>query len=1236
MRQTINGTGSGEQDDGLRPRYIVAIGASAGGLVALDQFFDNMPPDSGTAFVIIQHLSPDFKSLMDDLLARHTKMAIHRVSNGMQLRPDSVYLIPPKARMTVSGDRLFLSEKGTGPAPDLPIDIFFRSLAEDAGQRAIAIVLSGTGSDGSRGIVAVHEAGGLVLVQDIESAQFDGMPRSSLATGVVDYELIPDEMPQLIMDYLEDPEAIKLKKMLPTRRGDPSAYSEVFYLLKQRFNLDFSKYRSTTVGRRIERRMSFRNIQSIHDYVHLLVGDSEELDNLYKDLLIGVTEFFRDPPAFRFLQDSVLPNIIKDRPSDEEVRVWSAACATGEEAYSLAILLDESAKQFGFKGKITVFATDVHKASLEFASVGLYDKERLKNVSTERLENYFRKEGDQFRVKERLRKMVVFAPHNLVSDPPFTRMDLVTCRNLLIYLKPEVQHKILTMLHFALHPNGVLFLGASEGLGKLSGEFEAVNMPFKMFRKVRDVKLVLDMSNAMGAGPGLGTSPLVPTTPRASVSLDRRLVNDYDELLRRYMPPGMLINEKREVLHYFGEVDQFVVRPDGRFENDILKIIVPEMQVAVGSALHRAMKGQSTVVSHGLGLRSDGGEMQFDLSIEPIPDKVSVNTHYLIAFKHQARKQESRSAEKQYEPTPDLPVYQQRVTELEQELQFTKENLQTTVEELQTSNEELQATNEELLAANEELQSTNEELHSVNEELYTVNSEFELKNKELQQLNLDHDHLLSSIQVGIIFLDRDTRIRKYNQAVTQFFKLMPQDIGRPIDHIAYHLANQQQMLDDVRKVIATGSAVEKEVSTRDGKWLLKRVLPFRGESSEVGGAVLTYTDITGLKESERRLAEAKEDLERRVAERTEELTETNLRLEEQIVISHRTSQDLLATQEQLNLALSSGNIAWWIWDFPSGDVAFSAEKATMTGYTPEEYPRNVHKITELIHPDDYERTMQAMRDHLEGRAQKYDVEYRIRCKDGSYLWFRDNGRIISRDRDGKPVKIAGVVVNQQAQKMAEESLLRANKKLTLLSSITRHDILNKLMVIQGSASLIQNKLEDGKARERLSAINEASKDIKGLIDFTRTYERLGTDKPQWLDVGKVVEKVATLGLLQGIKLDHKVSGLRVLADTMFEKVIYNLIENSIRHGGEVTNINLSYYIAPEGLVLVYEDNGRGVPEDEKELIFKNGFGNNSGFGLFLSQEILDITNIAMRETGVPGKGARFEMVVPKAAYTVPA
>ena len=853
-------------DHESHPSHIVCVGASAGGLQPLQIFFERMSESSGMAFVVIQHLSPDFKSLMGDLLLRHTRMVIHSVEDGMLIAANAVYLIPSGTQMTVAHGRLYLAQRVKQDHLILPIDIFLHSLADDCGDRAIAVILSGAGSDGSMGVQAVAAAGGLVVVQSPETAQFDSMPRNAIATGVVDVVLGPEDIPSALTSYSDNPGSIlalarTLAQMDESGEGGDHHVAQIFFFLRSRWGVDFANYKPTTIGRGIERRMALHKISHIPEYVSLLAADPEEIAALYRDLLIHVTEFFRNPEAFRVLETQVVPAIFRRKSANDDIRVWVSGCSTGEEAYSVAILFHEQALKLNAVSKITVFATDLHRPSLSFASQGIYVGSALQSVSPERRAAYFQEEsGGYYKVSAELRKLVVFAPQNLINDPPFTRIDLATCRNLLIYLKPPVQEKVIASLHFSLRSDGFLFLGTSEGIGRISSEFEPVDSHWKIFRKARDSRLPLDMvARDLSVSTAL-TQTASPMMPRSMVGIDRHLMSDYDRLLERYMPSGMLLNQQHRPIHYFGNVSRYLRQARGRPETDILRMTDSSLSLALSSALQRAAKADQSVIMKGVQVSTLDGDRYVDVTVERLSDPRARIDHFIATFDELPITPTTPTTGSRTDPddTPSADTFaptdgwRHRVDDLEQELSFTREILQTTIEELQTSNEELQSTNEELLAANEELQSTNEELQSVNEELFTVNAEFELRNKDLKDLNRDYDDLIRSTRVALVFLDRDLQIRRYSPMIEGFFDLRPFDMGRPIASIAYKLDGQAELLADLQAVATGGDAVMREVRGQNGRWFQLRVRPFLNEAQERLGVVLMYIDISELKQAQER------------------------------------------------------------------------------------------------------------------------------------------------------------------------------------------------------------------------------------------------------------------------------------------------------------------------------------------------------------------------------------------------
>jgi two-component system CheB/CheR fusion protein len=552
-----------------KPRLVVGIGASAGGLDPLVRFVENLPPDPGLALVIVQHLSPDFKSLMDELLARHTPLPIHLVEDGMPVEADHIYLIPAKKEMMVSGGRLLLSERARQQELTLPIDVFFRSLAQDYGPDAVAVVLSGGGSDGSRGILHVHDAGGLVLVQDLESAQFDGMPKAAMETGIVDHTLRPEEMPRVILDRARGASSATPKTAEPGSET-PRGIDALYRVLETEFGLDFNHYKPSTVTRRIERRLGLAQVRSVDEYLARLRSERSELDALYRDLLIGVTRFFRDPDAFALLEKQILPELLAREPRSTPLRIWVAGCATGEEAYSLAILLHELSATHGER-PVKIFATDVHRGSLEQATLGIYGEDAIANVAPDRLARYFMQQGNTYQVVTELRQTVVFAQHNVISDAPFTRVDLVACRNLLIYLQPAAQQRVLSFFHFALNQGGVLFLGPSESLGPLADGFDIIDKHLQLYRKGLEIRTPVDprRRSSMAVSTRLALPPVV-APPRHSLG---QLLSVYDALLEETMPPSVLLTERGELVHALGGAARFLRVRDGRQSLDVLDLV---------------------------------------------------------------------------------------------------------------------------------------------------------------------------------------------------------------------------------------------------------------------------------------------------------------------------------------------------------------------------------------------------------------------------------------------------------------------------------------------------------------------------------------------------------------------------------------------------------------------------------------------------------------------------------------
>lgn len=868
--EALPSAGEGTRDDA--PSHVVAIGASAGGLEPIELLFDQLPATTGAAFVLIQHLSPDFKSLMDQLLARHTSMRIVRVQDRTPIRRDEVYLIPPRKEMIVADGELLLRDRDEDIAVNHPIDVFFASLAAEWGDRAVAVILSGSGNDGARGGLAVQDAGGLVIAQEPSTPNFPSMPQAVIDHVGSALKVSSGEMAALIARHvlgapLDDAAKGDIADLLdPTQR--------ILMALRQRFGPDFGYYKRSTVDRRIERRVGLTKSSDLETYVGFLAEHPEELEIVYHDLLIGVTGFFRDAPAFRAFEQEALPDLLDLMRSGEPLRIWVAGCATGEEVYSLAILVVEGAERRQLPVHLKIFATDIHERSLAHASEGIYPADKLSGVDAARRDRFFERLDDgSYRVKALIRRFVVFSKHNLIKDPPFSHLHLISCRNLLIYFGEAAQRKVVALFHFSLRKNGLMFLGSSETPGRLADEFATVNARFRLFRKLRDVRLSASLEllppSSTTTEPGVDRQPLPAAAGAGPVALFRQLMPAYDALLSAYAPPGLLVDSQGQVVHIFGDAGRFL-RPlvGGAVSMRAVDRVHEALHVPLSSGIERALRAGTSSIASDVGVPSDdGAEVRLDLEFKPIATRRGEHPAY--AFIGFAVRREPLEAS----PPSDAAVIApdeapRRIRELETDLRLTEENLQTTIEELETSNEELQASNEELQSSNEELQSTNEELYSINEELHTVSGEYEHRIEELVQLNSDMNNLLTSTDIGAIFLDRDLNLRRFTPAAAKLFHLVPHDVGRPISHVTSRIVSAD-LQRDIAAVRGGEPRIEREVTTDTGDAYIVRLLPYTTAEGRPDGVSLSFVDVGELKRTyaqlarrNAELAEANEELER--------------------------------------------------------------------------------------------------------------------------------------------------------------------------------------------------------------------------------------------------------------------------------------------------------------------------------------------------------------------------------------
>ncbi len=833
------------------PVLTVGVGASAGGLEALSLFFNKMPASSGCAFVVIQHLSPEHRSVMDELLARHTSMPVHVATENVTLLANTIYLIPPRKNLTLSNGALHLLEPQRERGINLPIDLFFDSLATDAGNRSVAIILSGTGSDGSRGIRRIKEEGGLVLVQTPKSAQFDGMPRSAMHTELSDYTLEPAELATFLGEYAQHPIVHGAEPSMQVELDDTGeALADIFRLLAAETNIDFSYYKPATIARRMERRMGINRLHDLDAYRGLLENSSREVRTLGRELLINVTRFFRDEKAFGFLEQHVFPELIAKANDNRDIRIWVAGCSTGEEAYSIAILLDEAFNNAGLPRRFKIFATDVDASALADATPGHYTSLIERDVTPTRLKRYFKALDEGYVLRSEIRQSIVFAEHNMISDPPFSNIDLVCCRNVLIYFQHAIQQKVISTFHFALRQDGCAFFGRSESIGELDAFFEPVQRAYRIFRKRGDNAALLTAANARSGSRTLATSlPPVDGLLKSyrSGSKNQDLEDIRELLLSEYLTPSLIVDEHGNALHVFGDAGRYLTRfPHGKVTNRVHDILPRELAVTVSTAMSRARKERTAVEYTNICVTLNDIAERTDLHVRYL-EGGDDGGRFLIILKPHVHKGSEVSLP---EDNTSL-IDDQRLRDLETQLQQEQEGRQRTNEELETTNEELQSTNEELVSANEELQSTNEELQSVNEELFTVNTEYQEKIVELSQTGDDLEKLMTFTSIGLVFLDGDCKVRKFSKRATRYFRLLPSDIGRPLHYVANVFAHDA-LADDIAEVMALDEPSSRRLNTVDGRALELVFIPHHRSGREISahsrGVIIMVTgdaDVVG-------------------------------------------------------------------------------------------------------------------------------------------------------------------------------------------------------------------------------------------------------------------------------------------------------------------------------------------------------------------------------------------------------
>lgn len=822
------------------PHHIIAIGASAGGLEELNTFFDHTPLD-GIAYVIVQHLSPDFKSHIVELLSKHSKLLVKEAENKMLVKTNVVYLIPNNKYLTIKSGYLFLTAKDKGKGPNLTVNTFFNSLAADCGKKAIGVILSGLGSDGTEGILAIKDAGGMAIARNPETSSFSSMPFNAITTGVIDYVLEPQDMPQAIEDYI-----LKQTELLAENEDDEKNVTVILAYIKEHSPLDFADYKLPTILRRIKRRASFNNCSNLTKYLEFLKITPEEVEDLTKEFLISVTSFFRDKEAFASLQKNIIPKILESLNPDDELKFWVTGCATGEEAYSIAILIAEQLTG-KFKNTIVkIFATDIDTAALLHAGKGIYKSNIKKAVSAQRLQNYFINDGDNYIVKPEIRKMVIFALHDLVKNPPYCNMHFISCRNLLIYMTPTLQKKVFLLLLFGLKMEGYLFLGTSENPLPIIQNLKVVDKKWKIFKNFESKRLVRFDAFSLPVLIDKKNHHLPLLREDASTNMQANLADAINEtLLSNLNILVICIDENNNVIKYYGDATKFLLQKN--FKSNLTDLLPRPLAIAFNALSNKTLKTNKNYTTKGIIVKQKLKKIKINLSVSPLIVKNS-NEKLLLVTLSESKAPKQNSAEN---TTYDEKIYLDQYTlNIEEENKNLKEKLNSTYLQLDASNENMQSFNEELLSANEEMQSTNEEMQSVNEELHTINADHQLKNKELLDLNDDLNNYFRSNINGQLFVNNDLLLMKYSPGTVKQINLLPSDIGRPLSNISTNI-KFETILEDIKNVIKNGGVVTKEIETDNGKWYQSMTMPYIQQSTKLPtGAIITFNDITQIKKTQ--------------------------------------------------------------------------------------------------------------------------------------------------------------------------------------------------------------------------------------------------------------------------------------------------------------------------------------------------------------------------------------------------
>ncbi|MEM1260922.1 MAG: CheR family methyltransferase [Pseudomonadota bacterium] len=1207
--ETPGGAYSGEQST-----HVVCLGASAGGLAPLKAFFGNVRIDTPHVFVVVQHLSDKHVSRMAEILHSVTSLPIITITDGTPVAPGTLYLLPAKANAKLDriDDELFfkLATRPRKPELNLPVDVFFASLAQHVGIRSIAIVLSGSGSDGSHGLVSVKSAGGVVICQDPDEAEFSGMPQSAISSGVVDMVLLANDIPRAIDNYTK----IGTAEWRSLERALEADYHRVTKLLQTMQGADevwetrFIDYKRPMVCRRIAKRMRISGVESIDDYQDFLVHHPQESKALASELLINVTAFFRDPLAWNTIARDILPGIIGD--GGREARIWSTGCCTGEEAYTLSMLCAEYCDANDIPRNYKIFATDLDEKAVEAASKGFYPDAIAEQLSAERLQKHFVKREGGYRVSDRVRRRVMFSRHDLIDSPAFVHIDLLVCRNLLIYFDSSLQDRIIDKICFALRPGGVLFLGRSESLGSRAGYFHALNRKHRVFRNTRRRPIFPRPSTPLPSveNPFQFTTNTRPTgrviTESNAQGMLRALLSEFTNTC------ALVIDANYKLIEAAGPYRRFLDMPEDGFASNLLSLLPSSTAPAIELGIRRLRSGYgsngaaeiSTRIE--IGVAEDRRHARASFRTLDVSE-ADTEQRFIVVLKL-----EDDAEKRQHE---DVELVSRKTMELiQQELIETQEYLKNAINELETSNEELQSTNEELMSSNEELQSTYEELQSTNEELYSVNAKHQVKIGELDALNADINSLLESSKIATVFLDRNGMIRKFTPAIQNIFDLNDSDHGRPLLQFVPKLddATKQTIdtsIDDILNGMTESQRFEGRLHT--GEWLRVSLIPHYDGGGVLDGVAATFVDINELKTIEKELSD------RRVA---------------------------------LESVLENTLAGYWDWHVKDHYEYMSPRFKAMFGYADHEMENHPEAWQKIIHPDDLPRVFEIFNRHVESHGTiPYDNEVRYFHKDGSIVWVWRRGRVVEWDTDGQPVRMLGSHIDITPMKQAQEVIQQRAEESRQLGYIASHDLREPLNSIRGLISMLNDNPNDAElGAEVLARIDTSAEHLANMVEGLLTFSRL--DEPdielEDLDLGELIRSViedmqASLDELSA-KIEVKPMPTIQASDALIRQMLSNLIWNGAKfhRDGVPPIITIDAQFVHNALHLRVADNGIGIAPEHIDRIFalfrrlhtRSEFP-GSGIGLSICQKIARLHGGEIWVDSDLGVGSTFTVSMPARA-----